>query len=119
MKYSYADYVPLFKAFADETRLKIVDLLTCGEMCACELLENFNITQPTLSYHMKILSDSGIVKGRRNGTWMYYSNNGEVIDNISNLLFEIRSNKDKCMSKDDGNIQCSRKCCTEAGPPNK
>lgn len=110
MKYSYAEYVPLFKAFADETRLKIVFLLTCGEMCACKLLENFNVTQPTLSYHMKILCDSGIVKGRRNGAWMYYSNNDDVIENISELLSELRSNKDKCMSKYDGNSGGNNSC---------
>ncbi|MBC2723344.1 MAG: winged helix-turn-helix transcriptional regulator, partial [Desulfosporosinus sp.] len=61
MKYNYADYVSLFKAIADQTRLNIVELLSSGEMCACQLLDNFEITQPTLSYHMKILCDSGIV----------------------------------------------------------
>jgi len=95
MKYCYAEYVPLFKAFADETRLKIIDLLTCGELCACQLLDNFNITQPTLSYHMKILCESGIVKGRRNGSWMYYSNNDDIIENIAKLLSEIKSNNEQ------------------------
>ena len=56
----YSKYVPLFKAMSDETRLKIIDMLSCGEMCACDILEEFNITQPTLSYHMKILTDSGL-----------------------------------------------------------
>ena len=102
MKDSYAEYVPLLKALADETRLKIVDLLTCGEMCACQLLENFDITQPTLSYHMKILCDSGIVNGRRKGTWMYYSNNDDVIGNVSDLLSDIMLKKDECMRKHDG-----------------
>lgn len=96
MKYSYADYVPLFKAIADQTRLNIVDLLSCGEMCACQLLDNFNITQPTLSYHMRILCDSGIVNGRRDGAWMYYSINGTVIEDISEFLSNIRSKQDNC-----------------------
>ncbi|MDA8229586.1 MAG: metalloregulator ArsR/SmtB family transcription factor [Desulfitobacterium hafniense] len=95
MKYSYAEYVLLFKALADETRLKIIDLLSFGELCACQLLENFNITQPTLSYHMKILCDSRIVTGRRDGAWMYYSNNSEIIDNISEFLSVIKSDKTK------------------------
>ena len=82
MKYSYAEYVLIFKAFADETRLKIIDLLSYGEMCACQLLENFNITQPTLSYHMKILCDSGIVNGRRDAAWKNYCNNSAIIENI-------------------------------------
>ena len=44
-----------FKALADPTRLEIVDMLSCGELCACKILERFQITQPTLSHHMKIL----------------------------------------------------------------
>jgi len=106
MKYSYAEYVSVFKAMADQTRLNIVDLLSCGEMCACQLLDNFKITQPTLSYHMRILCDSGIINGRRNGAWMYYSINGAVIETISEFLSEINSNKDKCISKSDDNCKC-------------
>lgn len=106
MKYSYAEYVLLFKALADETRLKIIDLLSCSEMCACHLLENFNITQPTLSYHMKILCDSGIVNGRRDGAWMHYSNNSAIIENISEFISVIKSNKDKGLSEYDDNSDC-------------
>ena len=63
----------IFKAFCDENRVKILQMLKSGEKCACKLLEEMNITQPTLSHHMKILCDSGIVEGRREGKWMYYS----------------------------------------------
>lgn len=70
-----ATMVPVFKALADETRLKIVKMLTGGELCACKILEAFQITQPTLSYHMKILVESGLVNGRRDGAWMRYSLN--------------------------------------------
>ena len=107
MKYSYAEYVSLFKAIADQTRLNIVDLLSGGEMCACQLLDNFEITQPTLSYHMKILSDSGIVKGRREGAWMYYSINGEVLDTISEFLANIKSNQIKGTTKCDVDCKCN------------
>lgn len=110
MKYGYAEYVSLFKAISDQTRLKIVDLLSCGEMCACQLLDNFKITQPTLSYHMRILCENGIVQGRREGAWMYYSINGPVIENISEFLAEIKSNHDKCISKFDENTNCICKC---------
>lgn len=89
MEYNLSEYALIFKALADETRLKIVKLLSSDEMCACQLLENFNITQPTLSYHMKILCDSGIVKGRREGAWMYYCNNNALIKNICGLLSGI------------------------------
>ncbi len=63
----------IFKAFCDENRIKILKLLSDGEKCACKLLEEMNITQPTLSHHMKILLDSGIVNGRKEGKWMHYS----------------------------------------------
>ncbi len=63
----------IFKAFCDENRIKILQLLKDGEKCACKLLEEMNITQPTLSHHMKILCDSNIVEGRKEGKWMYYS----------------------------------------------
>ena len=63
----------IFKAFCDENRVKILYILKSGEKCACKLLEEMNITQPTLSHHMKILCDSGIVNGRKDGKWTYYS----------------------------------------------
>jgi ArsR family transcriptional regulator len=77
MRYAYAEYVPLFKALADETRLKIVEMLCGGEMCVCKILEGVQITQPTLSYHMKILTEWGLVEGSRDGAWMKYTINKE------------------------------------------
>lgn len=63
----------IFKSFCDENRLRILELLKDGERCACHLLEEMQITQPTLSHHMKILCDAGIVIGRKEGKWMHYS----------------------------------------------
>ena len=63
----------VFKALCDENRIRILKLLTGGEKCACKLLDELSVTQPTLSHHMKILCDSGIVSGRKEGKWMYYS----------------------------------------------
>lgn len=63
----------IFKAFCDENRIRILQILKDGEKCACRLLEALNITQPTLSHHMKTLLDSGVVNGRKEGKWMYYS----------------------------------------------
>ena len=62
----------IFKAFCDENRVRILNLLRGGEKCACRLLEELSISQPTLSHHMKILCDSGIVVGRKEGKWMHY-----------------------------------------------
>ena len=63
----------VFKALCDENRIRIIKLLGSGEKCACVLLSDLHITQPTLSHHMIILCDSGLVEGRKAGKWMYYS----------------------------------------------
>ena len=63
----------MFKALCDENRIRILKLLQSGEKCACVLLDDLRITQPTLSHHMKILCDSDIVVGRKEGKWTYYS----------------------------------------------
>ena len=63
----------VFKAFCDENRLKVLERLRGGEKCACKLLDDLNIQQSTLSHHMKILCDAGIVQGRRDGKWTHYS----------------------------------------------
>ena len=63
----------IFKAFCDENRIKIINSLCTGEKCACKLLEEINVTQPTLSHHMKILCDAEIVVGRKDGKWTHYS----------------------------------------------
>lgn len=89
---NHADYVLIFKAMADETRLKIVLMLSEGELCACKILESFNITQPTLSYHMKTLCDSGLVEGKREGAWMRYSLNSESFIKVRELFNNIDNN---------------------------
>jgi ArsR family transcriptional regulator len=70
---SYSDDVRLAKALSDENRLAILVLLQGGEKCACVLLEELHITQPTLSHHMKVLCDAGIVDSCKDGKWMHYS----------------------------------------------
>lgn len=64
--------IKIFKALCDERRLKILELLKTGEKCACVLIDNMNIGQSALSYHMKILCDSGIVISRQEGKWTHY-----------------------------------------------
>lgn len=63
----------VFKALGDEKRLRILELLQNGEKCACILMAEMNIPQSSLSYHMKVLCESGIVQGRLDGKWTYYS----------------------------------------------
>lgn len=77
----------VFKALADETRLKILTMLINCELCACDLLEEFDITQPTLSYHMKILTEINLVKSRKDGSWMKYQlNTDKITDSIAFLV---------------------------------
>ncbi len=73
MENKYAKNALIFKAFCDENRLMILEMLQSGEKCACRLLEELNIVQSTLSHHMKILVDSGIVTARKDGKWTHYS----------------------------------------------
>lgn len=73
MMFKHRDDVRIFKALADGNRLEILLLLRDGEKCGCVLLEALEITQPTLSHHMKILCDAGLVEARKQGTWMHYS----------------------------------------------
>lgn len=72
MDTDYLSIVKVFKAFCDENRIKVLEILKNGEKCACTLLEELEISQPTLSHHMKILIDSGIVESRKDGKWTYY-----------------------------------------------
>ena len=80
----------IFKAFCDENRIKILQLLIDGEKCACRLLEAMNITQPTLSHHMKTLLDSGIVNGRKEGKWMHYSISKEGLEKAQKYLYYLK-----------------------------
>ena len=79
----------IFKAFCDENRIRIIKMLRSGEKCACKLLEELNVTQPTLSHHMKILCDSGIVSGRKEGKWTHYSISQKGADYACKCLKEL------------------------------
>jgi len=72
MNTEYQDQVIVFKAFCDENRSRILELLRSGEKCACMLQEQLSIGQSSLSYHMKILVDSGVVESRQEGKWTHY-----------------------------------------------
>lgn len=76
----------IFKALCDENRVRIIDMLQGGEKCACKLLDELDVTQPTLSHHMKILCDSGFVVGRREGKWTHYSLSVDGIEKAKDFL---------------------------------
>ncbi len=92
-KYFEENY-KIIKALNDINRMKIINYLSSGEMCACKLLESFNITQPTLSHHMKILSGCGMVNLRKEGKWMHYSLNTEIINNFHIFIANLTSNNE-------------------------
>lgn len=73
MESTYEFRAKVFKAFCDENRLRVLDRLRSGETCACALVEELGIGQSALSYHMKILVESGIVSARQESKWVHYS----------------------------------------------
>ena len=111
MSNKYIENVGLFKALSDPNRLMIVDMLSYGELCACVILEKFNITQPTLSHHMKILCDCGLVSGRKEGKWIYYSLDEKTVQKIKVLVSEATSFKENCIC--DESLCCEDDCCDE------
>ena len=85
----HIDNARVFKAFCDENRLMILEMLQNGEKCACVLLEKLEIAQSTLSHHMKILVESGIVSARKEGKWTYYSISSDGVDIAKDLLIKL------------------------------
>lgn len=77
------------KALGDEKRLRILSLLRQGERCACVLLEDLNLSQPTLSHHMKILCDANLVTGRKDGKWVYYSLNARQGEALQQMIGDL------------------------------
>ena len=95
----YEERAKVFKALCDERRQRILELLHSGEKCACKLLEEMSISQPTLSHHMKILCDSGIVTSREEGKWTHYQISKQGSEKAIELLKEITAvteNSDGC-----------------------
>ena len=89
MEKKYENMTKLFKALSDSNRLVILEMLKSGEKCACKILEELHIGQSTLSHHMKVLYDSGIIKCRKDGKWSYYSFDEDGCKNIKETLNEI------------------------------
>ena len=105
MASAYQETARVFKAFCDENRLQILEMLRSGEKCACKLLEELQISQSTLSHHMKILCDAGIVQGRKEGKWVHYSLASSGAERAIELLKEQVTIPAPCAEN-----QC---CCPE------
>lgn len=104
----YSEKVAVMKAFCDENRWKILELLKGGERCACVLLNKLEITQPTLSHHMKILCDSGVVTARKEGKWTHYSLSQPGLERACLLLQELSSDKNANQSSDTDSDCCCK-----------
>jgi ArsR family transcriptional regulator len=89
METLYEQNAKVFKALCDEKRLRILELLRSGEKCACVLIEEMGMPQSSLSYHMKVLCESGIVEGREAGKWTHYRISRSGSDLVMELLTRI------------------------------
>ena len=92
----------------DPKRTMIVDMLSCEELCACDILEKFEMSQSTLSHHMKILRKCGLVKGREEGKWTYYSLDDDTIVKTKQFSHAITSDKENCICR--GSKNCCKEC---------
>lgn len=93
------DKVELFKALSDHNRLLIIDMLSCGELCACDIYDGLNLTQPTISHHMKILQQAGLVKAQKDGKWTNYSLNQDKFNELCNFIQYLSRDKEMCICK--------------------
>lgn len=97
----------MLKAIGEPVRMQILDILSQGEMCACDILQNLPISQPTLSHHMKALTAAGWVNAHKKATWMYYSVNAEAVDQLHQFMINLTSRKV------DGPDRAVCNCCPE------
>lgn len=91
--------IEVFKALSDMTRLLIIEMLSCGEMCGNSIIEGLDLSQPTISHHMKILQSAGLVKSEKRGKWVYYSLNESRAEEISAFVLKLMSEKEDCICK--------------------
>ena len=99
----YEKRAKVFKALCDERRQRILELLHSGEKCACVLIDEMGMPQSSLSYHMKILCDYGIVTSREEGKWTHYQISRQGSEKAIELLKEITSVSE--------HGDCCKNCC--------
>lgn len=105
---NYLVNTKVFKALGDPKRAMIVDMLSCGELCACMILDKFKMSQSTLSHHMKLLCECGLVKGKEKGKWTYYSLDAETIGKIKQFFCNITTEKENCICREAAD--CCKGC---------
>lgn len=95
------DVALICKALSDANRLEIIKMLSEGEKCGCKLLEKFEITQPTLSHHMKILTECNLVNERKESKWRHYSLNNKTLLEFKNFIGGLT-----CISSSENKNEC-------------
>lgn len=109
MHEQYEEYTKVIKAIADSNRLKILDILSCGEQCACDIQKHFAFSQPTLSHHMKILMESGLVVSRKEGTWMKYRLDLQRVNQMMYFIMGVVTPTKDCICKECGGEGCKER----------
>ncbi|EKU50452.1 ArsR/SmtB family transcription factor [Staphylococcus massiliensis] len=97
---TYEELAQYFKVLAGRNRLEIIDVLSCGELCACDLLAHFDFSQPTLSHHMKMLVESGIVSTYKTGNRRMYHIESTVLKQVQSSLNLLNTSNERCICKD-------------------
>ena len=100
MSVDYENISKKLKVISDPKRLRIIDILSCDQLCACEILEKFNISQPTLSHDMRKLEEVGLVTSWKEGKNTYYSLDKNSLDEIEDSLRLIFHIQDDCICKE-------------------
>ncbi|MCT1757304.1 metalloregulator ArsR/SmtB family transcription factor [Staphylococcus haemolyticus] len=103
---SYKELSTILKILSDPSRLEILDLLSCGELCACDLLEHFQFSQPTLSHHMKSLVDNELVIVQKDGNKHMYQLNHSILDDVNKNLTIINTSDQYCICKNVKSGEC-------------
>lgn len=103
---TYENLSNVLKIIANPSRLEILDLLSCGELCAYDLLKYFDFSQPTLSHHMKALADNNMISTRRDGNKKIYKLNDEVLKEVSTYINLIAQDNDECVCKSIDKSEC-------------
>jgi ArsR family transcriptional regulator, arsenate/arsenite/antimonite-responsive transcriptional repressor len=88
------ELAPLFKAIGDPVRLRLLSMIAChesGEACVCDLTGAFDLTAPTISHHLKVLKQAGLIDSERRGTWVYYWINPLVLHRLSAILDSLQA----------------------------
>ncbi len=106
MNVDYEENAKVIKALSDSNRLKIIDILSCRERCACDILEHFDFSQPTLSHHMKVLMECGLVVCRKEGQWSYYSLNSTNCNKLMLFLMNLITDTEGCICNKKSIYEC-------------